>query len=302
MRDLILSREVTLWESTRGAPVVRSFVASLGVGSSSVALSRADRDGFRERSTKYDDQGAWVPTPPAFVPALEPNWGTSVRRFLSEARQCTATPPVGDVLAKAEQTREMDMKASDNQRAAARFWDDERVRTATPPGHWVYIAADFVEPRLRDGELSVGEAFAVMSDLTLVMSDTLGQVWEEKYRYRTARPQTVLTDAGVEWRSYLTNPPFPAYPSGHAAISRAAAEVLTHHLGSVPFRSDGATESAGGNRIFNVTPREFEDFRAAAAEAGMSRVWGGIHTVEDIDGGIEVGSCVAALRVASSRR
>lgn len=301
MTDLILAREVTLWELTRSAPQARGWLAMHGVASSARLLERASADGFASRSTVYDGVGEWKPTPPAFVPALEPNWASSVERFLPASRLCAPPAPEGDALVKAEEARAIAMAASDDERAAARFWDDERVRTVTPPGHWVYIAAAEIEPRLISGELSMSEAFATMADLSMVMADTLSQVWEAKYRYRTARPQTVLGESDPQWRSYLTNPPFPSYPSGHAAVSRAAAEVLTAHLGSFAFGSDGGAESAGGNKILNITPRRFDDFLAAAEEAGMSRVWGGIHTLEDFRGGSLVGSCVAAIRVPSGR-
>lgn len=296
MTGLILAREVTLWELTRSSPQSRGPIAMQGVESSARLLERAESDGFASRSLVYDGVGEWRPTPPAFVPALEPNWAASVQRFLPASRSCAPPAPEGDALVKAEEVRALAMKASEDERATSRFWDDERVRTVTPPGHWVYIAAAEIEPRLVSGDVTLAEAFAVMSDLSVVMSDTLSQVWEAKYLYRTARPQTLLEGADPQWRSYLTNPPFPSYPSGHSAVSRAAAEVLTSHLGSFAFSSNGGTESAGGNRMLNIAPREFEDFYSASEEAGMSRVWGGIHTLEDYHGGVSIGSCVAALR------
>jgi uncharacterized protein YjbI with pentapeptide repeats len=294
MRGLILSRDVTLWELTKAAPELRAITARLAVESSDRALRRAASDGFAERSQVYTVSGAWERTPPAYVRALEPHW-SELSRFLPGSAACDPPPPVEDPVSAAVEARRIADAATEDQRAAARFWDDERVRTATPPGHWVFIAAEVMQDKINFGHLSVAEAFKTMSEVTIAMADSLSEVWEAKFRYRTARPMTVINRTDPEWGSYLTNPPFPAYPSGHAAVSRAAADVLTATLGSAPFTSDGGTESAGGNRALNISARSFESFDAAAIEAGMSRIWGGIHVMEDFRAAIDLGSCVADL-------
>jgi uncharacterized protein YjbI with pentapeptide repeats len=301
MRGLILSRDVTLWELTRAAPEVRSLIARLAIDSSDRALRRADADGFAERAVEDTGTGAWERTPPAFAPALEPAWG-GLTRFLAASATCDPPAPASDQLESARRTQALGNGASEDQRAAARFWDDERIRTATPTGHWTFIAAEILGSRISSGELTVREAFETMSYMTIAMADALSETWEAKYRYRTARPITILEQAGEQWRSYLTNPPFPAYPSGHAAISRAAAEVLTSQLGRVSFTSDGGTESAGGNRVLNISPRSFESFDEAATEAGMSRLWGGIHVEEDFEGGAGIGKCVSGVLVKAGAR
>ena len=294
MRGLILARDVTLWELTRDAPELRTLVARLAVESSALVLQRAASDGFAERDTKDTGVGAWEQTPPAFVKALEPNWG-KLTRFLEASNDCNPPAPSSDPVKAAQETRVLADEATKDQRDAARFWDDERIRTTTPTGHWTFIASQALGERIASGELSPAEAFKVMSAMTIAMADSLSEVWEAKFLYRTARPITIINREDPKWRSYLTNPPFPAYPSGHAAISRAAAEVLTAALGSVPFTSDGGTESSGANRVLNIQPRSFASFDAAATEAGMSRLWGGIHVMEDFDAAVGIGRCVADL-------
>lgn len=294
MRGLMLARDVTLWELTRTAPEVRTTAVRLAVDASARVLARAATDGYTERSKEYTGTGDWARTPPAFVPALEPNWA-KLTRFLAASNDCDAPAPVSDPRRAAQETRRLADAATEDPRAAARFWDDERVRTATPPGHWVFIAAEAMRSRVSSGSLSIPDAFQVMSELTVAMADSMSQVWEAKYLYRTARPITLLQEADPAWKSYLTNPPFPAYPSGHAAVSRAAANVLTRELGSFSFTSDGGTESAGANRVLNIEPRTFASFDAAATEAGLSRIWGGIHVQEDFVAAADIGTCVAAL-------
>jgi hypothetical protein len=105
----------------------------------------------------------------------------------------------------------------------------------------------------------------------------------------------------VEWVPYqrrtFVTPAFPGYVSGHSTFSRAAAEVLTELTGSPYF--------PGGIATHTTDELEFEDgptapvelqwatYFDAADEAGMSRIYGGIHPeVDDVAGrlmGAEVG-------------
>ena len=94
------------------------------------------------------------------------------------------------------------------------------------------------------------------------------------------------------------SPPFAEYTSGHSAFSAAGAEILKQFTGSDEF---GASVSfAPGQSRFEpgITPQEtvnleWDTFSEAADEAGISRIYGGIHFEEgDINGrtlGREVG-------------
>jgi membrane-associated phospholipid phosphatase len=99
------------------------------------------------------------------------------------------------------------------------------------------------------------------------------------------------------WQTLLNTPSFPEYPSAHSVQSAAAAEVLTALLGAVPFVD--STHVALGH-----APRRFESFHAAAREAQISRLYGGIHYPMAIDNGALQGQCVgrAVLRRVHTRR
>ncbi|MGH9372789.1 MAG: hypothetical protein ACRD15_14785 [Vicinamibacterales bacterium] len=67
--------------------------------------------------------------------------------------------------------------------------------------------------------------------------------------------------------------------------SAAVAEVLTRHLGaSVPFAVTSVTLPGA--------TRRFKSFSQAAREAGMSRVFGGIHFVHAVEDGWAAGEFV----------
>jgi hypothetical protein len=83
----------------------------------------------------------------------------------------------------------------------------------------------------------------------------------------------------------FVTPAFPGYISGHSTFSRAAAEILAGITGSTYF--------PGGLGIHSVTSLAFEDgpsapvelqwatYYDAADQAGISRLWGGIHPPAD---------------------
>lgn len=80
-------------------------------------------------------------------------------------------------------------------------------------------------------------------------------------------------------------PPIPDYPSAAAMTSAAAAAVLTTHLGgSIPFSATSA--------FLPGHTRRFRSFAQAAREAGMSRVFGGIHFVHAVEDGWAAGERV----------
>jgi hypothetical protein len=87
---------------------------------------------------------------------------------------------------------------------------------------------------------------------------------------------------GEQFRSYLATPPFAEYTSGHSAFSAAGATVLRLVTGS-PYFGATHTFTAGSSTIEpGVTPARdvvlsWPTFDRAAAEAGLSRRYGGIH-------------------------
>src|SRR5262249_53567791 len=84
---------------------------------------------------------------------------------------------------------------------------------------------------------------------------------------------------------YIVSPPFPTYDSGHSVASAAAAEVLTELFGVVAFTDQTHVKTG-------QAARSFTSFEAAAYEAAISRLYGGIHFRVDIENGLRQGRCV----------
>jgi hypothetical protein len=102
-------------------------------------------------------------------------------------------------------------------------------------------------------------------------------------------------DAWIPYqRTNFVTPAFPGFISGHSTFSRAAAEVLASITGSPYF--------PGGLGTYTVTKLGFEQgpsaavqfqwasYYDAADQAGLSRIWGGIHPPVDNIWGRRVGS------------
>src|SRR5262249_23929322 len=121
--------------------------------------------------------------------------------------------------------------------------------------------------------------------------------WDTKFTYNTWRPITVAAEAAsadntavqpiANWTPLLSTPPFPEYMSGQSTFSAAAATVLAAFFGD----SYSFTASSMG---LPGAPRWYPSLAAAAADAGESRVYGGIHFEFSNTAGQTVGSALAA--------
>jgi hypothetical protein len=179
----------------------------------------------------------------------------------------------------------------------ALFWADG-AGTETPPGHWNSIARDVAAMRGNTFEENV-RSFAL---LNAAMADAAICAWDAKFAYDFWRPITAIrnadsdghaaTTADPSWSSFIARPPFPEYVSGHSTFSGAAATVLRLFYGT-----DAIQFSTGSDFLPGVS-RTFPGFSAAAGEAAMSRLYGGIHfrsaNEDGLAGGIAIGEWTVA--------
>ncbi len=138
------------------------------------------------------------------------------------------------------------------------------------------------------------------------LADHVGQIAVHTWR---GEPTDESQAGGVGWiravawapyqRSTFVTPSFAGYVSGHSTFSRAGAEILTAITGDEYFPGGLATWTvAAGGLEFEAGPTDdvvlqWATYRDAADEAGLSRLYGGIHVrADDLAGrrlGAEVG-------------
>ena len=250
------------------------------------------KDSFKKtrgalRYTLKKSPGSWIPTPPAYMPGVEPHWGSIRTWALDTSTQYRPQPAPAFSTAKgsfyyteSEKLREVGLNIDSTQREIAIFWDDNPNvvspmghlevfnQKMTPGGHWMAITGIAVKEK----NLSMVEASKAYTLTALAIADAFIACWEAKYAYQTIRPITYIAEnIDDKWNPLLQTPPFPEYPSGHSSISAAASEVLTALLG------DNFAYTDSSEVPYALPVRSFTSFNQAADEVAISRWYGGIH-------------------------
>jgi hypothetical protein len=179
------------------------------------------------------------------------------------------------------------------QQAIARFWSDDPMLSMTPPGHWVSIALQVAQAE----NLPLDENVDLLARMGIAMADAFVGCWNAKFEFNLLRPITYIKRViDPKWEPLLNTPPFPEYPSGHSTVSGAMGAVMTAFFGD-NYEFEDFTGSPDGRK-----PRVFKSFNAAADEAGISRLYGGIHFRAAIDDGLAQGRCIAEYTIALKTR
>lgn len=246
--------------------------------------------------------GKWVPTNvirQQQLPLL-PEWGNN-RTFAIPTGATCPTPgnpefsvdPASDFYKEANEVYETVKNATPDQIGIARFWSDDPMLSMTPPGHWVSIAMQVAEKE----NLSLEDNVDLLARMGIAMSDAFVGCWHEKYEYDLIRPISYIKKViDPKWEPILNTPPFPEYPSGHSTVSGAMGAVMTAFFGE-NYEFEDFTGSPDGRK-----PRTFKSFNEAAEEAGISRLYGGIHFHSAIVDGLEQGRCIAQYVIALKTR
>lgn len=235
--------------------------------------------------------GAWIPTPPAYQPIpLQPYWG-SVRTFAGGSMESSQPPahptystsPLSVFYAQALEVYTVTSNLTEEQTTIAKFWSDDPGKTSTPPGHSISILKQVLEAQKSDLAVAA-EAYAKVG---MGLHDAFVSCWKCKYDFNLLRPVSYIREKiDPGYNSILNTPPFPEFTSGHSVQSGATAQILSDLFGyNVAF-----TDQTHVTRTdIDGTPRHFDSFFDAAQEAGISRLYGGIHYRAAIDLGIEQG-------------
>jgi hypothetical protein len=280
----------------------RSVTAHILAWSAGDGGAKVENMGFPLEFTLNEGPAHWVPT--SLInqqqKPLLPKWGENRPFALQTGNDCPLpSPPAyseekgSEFYKEALEVYETVNNLTAEQRAIARFWSDDPMLSPTPPGHWIVIGLKILDER----RASAAEHADLLARLGITLADAFIGCWHSKFEYDLLRPVTYIKRViDPKWEPILITPPFPEYPSGHSTQSGAAATVLTAFFGENFAFTDNTHEK---DKLPN---RSFSSFWDAAEEAGISRLYGGIHFRAAIDRGLDQGRCIGEKAVALRTR
>jgi len=242
---------------------------SIGRAVGADIVTRAQGDGFNTpfAGTIPTGAGLWISnTTPATIAGGQ--LPTSLPWFLTSAGQFRPAPPpaFGSAAFTAGLTeiRQIsDNRTADQIRIAA-FW------APVGPGFWLQVATDGIN----EHGLSEREATHVYGLLSATIFDAFIGCWDAKETYWYIRPWQA--DPLITTTAAVGRPNHPSYPSGHSCVSSSSAAVLSEFF-----------------------PEQRTQLDAMVTEAGLSRMYGGIHYRFDIEAGQALGRNVARFAIAA---
>lgn len=277
---------------------------------SAAILQRAATDHYKEtrgmaKHLGNNQPGQWQPTSPDYMDATEPHWMKIMPLMLDSAKLFLPPPPPkynadsnSSFMTMVKEVFDIRNHLTKEQQDIAYFWDDNPFvlthaghltignKKQTPGGHWMGITTIACRSS-KANEVTTAKAYALVGSALL---DGFINCWATKYHYNYVRPVTVINDRlDKYWQPYLQTPPFPEYTSGHSTISASVATVLTKLFGDhFAFHDDADKKYIG-------VEKDFPSFMAAAEEASVSRLYGGIHYRMSLDTGVAYGKKVGSL-------
>ena len=208
----------------------------------------------------------WTPVsnPPAGV-----TLGSATPWFLASGSQFRPAPPAYGSAAFNADLNEVLQYAQNRtaeQLALAKQWDYS-AGTTTPVGYWNKTALTYITDQKLD-ELAATHVLALMH---AAVFDAQIACWDAKYHYWMARPYQA--NSGIS--TVLSPPNHPTFPSGHSCVSASAARVLEEFF-----------------------PSQAGELNQLVTNAGVSRIYAGIHYRFDITAGQQIGKQVAELALS----
>lgn len=245
------------------------FVRGVEIGRAAGAeiVTRARSDGFSApfTGTIPTGPGLWVSnTTPATIAGgpmarATPWFLTSPSQFRPAAPPAFGSAEFNAGLAEIRQIS--DTRTADQIRIAA-FW------ATVAGGFWMQLATDAIN----QNGLSEREATHVYALVSATIYDAMIGCWDAKETYWFIRPWQA--DPGINVLAAVGKPNHPSYPSGHSCVSASGAEVISTFF-----------------------PDQRAQLQAMVTEAGLSRMYGGIHYRFDIEAGQALGRNVARFAI-----
>jgi len=233
------------------------------------AIARAITDGFDQpwTGTVPVGPGLWFsnakpPQPPANaqLPGMRPFFLTAADQFRPAPPPTFGSPAY---LAALAEVRGISDTRTAEQANTALFWA-RGAGTSSIGGLWNTIAAGWI----KESGLREREATHLFALLDAAMMDAAIGCFDAKLTYWFIRPPQA--DPVIKLIPAIGLPNHPSYPSAHSCFSGAAAEMLSEFF-----------------------PAKADSLDAMVDQAGLARIYAGIHYRFDVDVGQQLGRQVA---------
>ena len=241
-------------------------------------------------------EGYWEPTSAAA--ANMPGWVNnktmlpgSINGTVPDAPISFSKNPGSPFYTMAQEVYDVSQSLTESQKSIALFWDDApNGRYVSVFGHWFSVFKQVLEKE----KMPLIKGAEAYLRLGIAMNDATISCWKAKYTYHTIRPVTYIKKymGHSGWSPLLSTPPHPEYSSAHSTISASGVYALESVFGENYSFTDHTYDGIG------MSPRHFSSFDAAAKEAGLSRLYAGIHYSFSVETGYMQGRAVGANVVA----
>lgn len=279
--------------ATQSSPRIERS-AAFGKAVAAAVFNWSESDGYKNANNPYVvpvGPGLWKPTAPTFAAPATPYWGNnrtviigSISNAEPQAPMTYSTDPASPFYQAVKQVYDVSQTLTDDQKAMAAFWRD--VPGVSSPGHWLSILQQVIHIR----KSSLADAALAYALTGAAVNDALISCFRSKYQYSVVRPITYIREVMSQetWSPYLGTPAHPEFVSAHSSLSAAAADIMQEIFGNSGTFTDHTYDYLG------YTPRTYSSFQSIAAEAGISRLYAGIHYLASINAGLVQGKKVAA--------
>ncbi|HEX5653762.1 MAG TPA: vanadium-dependent haloperoxidase [Chitinophagaceae bacterium] len=244
--------------------------------------------------------GAWVPTPPAFVNGVNP-YVSAARTFMVEHTNMISPPftipysenPSSDFYKMVKQVYDVSQSLTDEQKAIALFWVDQGNGVGlTPPGHDFSV----ITQALEQTGASLALAAETYAKAGIAERDAVIVTFRSKYANNLIRPVSYIRAViNNSWLPFIVTPPHPEYPAAHSMVTGSALQAAARVVGEHVMVTDRSYEFRG------LPARTYHGLFAAAQEAGISRLYGGIHYQNSINVGLamalQIGNNVGNIKL-----
>jgi membrane-associated phospholipid phosphatase len=276
----MLEDMVTAQASAGTAKSQAAFAAGEAIGrvAGGEIVARAISDGFSVVANPAPPVGPgfWTTNAPG-LPVAGGQFPGITPWFLRSAHQFRPGPPPAfgsaDFNTALAEIRHISDTRTAEQTQIAAFWA-LNAGTPTAAGFWLSVPTDsgWVTQHAMS-ERQTTHLYALMS--STMMDATIG-CWDAKLTYWLIRPWKA--DPAITTTTAVGKPNHPSYPSGHSCVSSSGASVLSAFF-----------------------PEKKAQLDAMVIQAGLSRMYGGIHYRFDIDAGQHLGRSVARFTIRKDR-